>query len=107
MLNNQIKQEYKRGPVSFLMNVITISTVVCMLIFTVGNSLVFKKPFEEMGKKLDTFMDAQASQHGAISDSLKVNTYVHNEVIKQLNVLTIEQQKIDGAIIKIIRKPIE
>jgi hypothetical protein len=106
-IHDQIKQEYKKGPVQFTMNVATVIMIVGTLLFSASNSLVFKKPFDEMCRKLDTFMAAQASENTRVSDSLVINAYNHEKMLNKLSIYTAKQEKIENKIITITGKPIE
>jgi hypothetical protein len=91
----QVTAECKKGPVQFLMNSITLIGVIGALLFSASNSLVFKKPFEDLCVKVDAFISVQAAQNKAVNDSLLANQYLHTGMMERLNVLYLRQEKVE------------
>jgi hypothetical protein len=91
----QVTSECKKGPVQFLMNSITLISVIGALLFSASNSLVFKKPFQDLCTKVDGFITVQAAQNKMVNDSLWANHYLHTSMMERLNVLYLRQEKVE------------
>jgi hypothetical protein len=97
-VHKQVSEEYKRGPIQFLINSITLIGIIITIVISFTNSIVFKKPFTDLCIKVDSFMDVQAKENKAVNDSLLFNAMRHAEMAKNINAIYYKQEDLEKSL---------